>query len=191
MESSQNQEQESSQVQEVADQAREKAGEAAEQAKETAQSLAGQAQDRIREQVDQRSTEAGERVGGTAEDIRAVGEELRNKGKDGPAKVADQAADRIDRAGSYLRESDAERILNDVENFGRSRPWAVLAGGVVAGLAAARFLKASSRERYSSQQAGRSTAAKDTGPELTSGAVTTSPAEPTQESPVASPAGVR
>jgi len=191
MDTSQQQGQDKGQAQEVTGQAREKAGEAAEQAKETAQSLAGQAQDRIREQVDQRSTEAGEQVGSTAQDVRSVGEELRKQGKDRPAKVAEQAADRIDRAGTYLRESNAERILNDVESFGRSRPWAVLAGGVVAGLAAARFLKASSRERYSSQQAGRSTAAKDTGPELTSGAVTTSPAEPTQESPVASPAGVR
>jgi hypothetical protein len=190
MESSQNQEQESSQVQEVADQAREKAGEAAEQAKETAHSLAGQAQDRIREQVDQRSTEAGERVGGTAEDIRAVGEELRNKGKDGPAKVADQAADRIDRAGSYLRESDAERILNDVENLGRSRPWAVLAGGVVVGLAAARFLKASSRERYSSRQAGGSTSGNGTGRELAPGSAATGSSAPTQEVG-ATPAGVR
>jgi hypothetical protein len=190
MESSQNQEQESSQVQEAADQAREKAGEAAGQAKETAQNLAGQAQDRIREQVDQRSTEAGERVGGTAEDIRAVGEELRNQGKDGPAKVADQAADRIDRAGNYLRESDAERILNDVENFGRSRPWAVLAGGVVVGLAAARFLNASSRERYSSRQASQTTSGNGTGRELTPGGTTLASSAPTQEVAV-TPAGVR
>ena len=114
--------------------------------------MASQAQDRIREQVDQRSTEVGERVGSTAHDIRSVGEELRKQGKEGPAKVADQAADRIERAGSYLRDSDSDRILNDVEDFGRQRPWAVLAGAVVVGVAAARFLKASSQRRYSGQQ---------------------------------------
>src|SRR3954451_6743301 len=190
MESSQNQEQESSQVQEDADQAREKAGEAAEQVQEVAHSLAGQAQDRIREQVDQRSTEAGERVGGTAEDIRAVGEELRNKGKDGPAKVAHQAADRIDRAGSYLRESDAERILNDVENLGRSRPWAVLAGGVVVGLAAAGSPTPGTRERYSSRQAGGSTSGNGTDRELAPGSAATGSSAPTQEA-VSTPAGVR
>jgi hypothetical protein len=150
MESSQGQDQGTGQ--QVADQAREKAGEAAEQAKQTAHNAASQAQDRIREQVDQRSTEAGERVNSTAQDIRSVSEELRNQGKDAPAKIADQTADRIERAGSYLRDSDADRILNDVEDFGRSRPWAVLAGAVVVGAAAARFLKASSRSRYSERQ---------------------------------------
>jgi hypothetical protein len=143
---------ETGQAQQVADQAREKVGEAAEQAREKAQGLAGQAQDRFREQVNQRSTDAGDRVGSTAQDIRSVGEELRNQGKEGPAKIAEQAAERIDRAGTYLRDSDADRILSDAEDFGRSRPWAVLAGAVVVGFAAARFLKASSRQRYSERQ---------------------------------------
>ena len=83
-----------------------------------------------------------------------MGEELRKQGKEGPAKVVTQAAERIEGAGSYLRDSDSNRILNDVEDFGRSRPWAVLAGATLAGIAAARFLKASSRERYSSRQSG-------------------------------------
>jgi len=151
MEASQEQNQ-TGRAEQATEQAREKVGEATEQAKQTAQNAASQAQDRIREQVDQRSTEVGERVGSTAQDIRSVGEELRNQGKDGPAKVADQAADRIERAGSYMRDSDADRILNDVEDFGRQRPWAVLAGAVVVGVAAARFLKASSRRRYSGGQ---------------------------------------
>ena len=152
MEAPQTPDQETGQAQEVADQAREKVGEATEQAKETAQNVASQAQDRVREQVDQRSTEVGERVGSTALDIRSVGKELRNQGKEGPAKVADQAADRIERAGSYLRDSDSDRILNDIEDFGRQRPWAVLVGAVVVGVAAARFLKASSQRRYSGRQ---------------------------------------
>src|SRR4029450_4049763 len=156
MEASRQQHQESGQAQQVADQAREKVGEAAEQAKEKAHSLAGRTQDRIRERVGDRATQAGERVGSTAQDIRAVGEELRHQGKEGPAKIAEQAADRIDRAGTPVPASDAARTLNDVEAFGRSRPWAVLAGAVVVGFAAARFLKASSRERYSSRQSGAS-----------------------------------
>lgn len=130
------------------DQAKEAMGEAAGQAREAAHGVASQAQDRVREQIDQRSTEAGERVGSTAQDIRSVGEELQKQGKERPAKVARQAAERVDQAGSYLRESDSDRILSDIEDFGRRRPWAVLAGATVAGLAAARFLKASSRERY-------------------------------------------
>jgi ElaB/YqjD/DUF883 family membrane-anchored ribosome-binding protein len=122
------------------------------QAKEKAQTAAGQAKDKagsqLRSQVDQRSTDAGHRVGGIASDVRAVGESLREQGKDQPAKLAEQAADRAERLGSYLKESDADRILGDVEDFGRRQPWAVIAGGVALGFVASRLLKASSIDRY-------------------------------------------
>jgi len=191
MEASQGHDQ-TGQTQQVADQAREKVGEAAGQAKETAQNVASQAQDKVREQVDQRSTEAGERVGSTAEDIRSVGQELRNQGKEGPANVAEQAADRIDRAASYLRESDADRILSDVEDFGRRQPWVVLAGAAIAGFAAARFLKASSRERYSSRQ-GTGAATASSQRQLTPPATpaTETAATSVHREGVATPAGVR
>jgi hypothetical protein len=130
---------------------REKAQEVAGQAQEKAQEAAGQAQDMMREQVDQRSTQAGERISGTAHDLRSVGEELRNQGKDTPAKFADRGAEQIEKVGSYLSESDGDKLLSDVEDFGRRQPLAVLAGGLVVGMAAARFLKASSRSRYRSR----------------------------------------
>ena len=122
------------------------------QAKEKAQEAAGQAKQKagsqLRSQVDQRSTDAGHRVGGVASDVRAVEESLREQGKDQPAKLAEQAADRAERLGSYLKESDADRILGDVEDFGRRQQWAVIAGGVAVGLVASRFLKSSSIDRY-------------------------------------------
>jgi hypothetical protein len=123
-------------------------GSATDQAKDKAQEAAGQAKDTLRTQVDQRSTEAGHRVGTFATDVRSVGDQLRQQGKDQPAKLADQAADRAEQLSTYLKRSDADRILRDVEDFGRQRPWAVIAGGALLGLAAARFLKASSTRRY-------------------------------------------
>jgi hypothetical protein len=128
--------------------AKEQAQQQAEHVKQQAQQAGGKAKDKLREQVDQRSTQAGERVGSTVQDVRSVAEELRKQGKDQPAKLAEQAADRVERVGGYLKESDADRILRDVEDFGRSKPWAVALGGLALGFAAARFLKASSRERY-------------------------------------------
>jgi hypothetical protein len=127
------------------------AEQAKEKAKEQAQQAAGQARGALRGQVDQRSTMAGERVNSVASDMRSVGEQLREQGKDQPAKLAEQAADRAERVGSYLRDSDADRILQDIEEFGRRQPWAVMAGGVALGLVASRFLKASSSRRYESR----------------------------------------
>jgi hypothetical protein len=120
----------------------------ADQAKDKAREQAQQAKGALRSQVDQRSTEAGEKVGGMASDVRSVGDQLREQGKDQPAKLADQAADRAERLGSYLQDNDADRILGDLEDFGRRQPWAVVAGGVALGLVASRFLKASSSRRY-------------------------------------------
>jgi ElaB/YqjD/DUF883 family membrane-anchored ribosome-binding protein len=126
-------------VQEVAGQAQEKAGQAADQART-----------KVREQVDQRSTQIGEQISSNASDARSVADELRKQGKDGPARMADQAADRVERVGSYLTEADGDRILHDVEDFGRRNPWAAALGGLAIGFAASRLLKASSSRRYQS-----------------------------------------
>jgi ElaB/YqjD/DUF883 family membrane-anchored ribosome-binding protein len=122
--------------------------EAKDQAREKIQEAGGQAKGRVRDEVDRRSSEAGERVTAAASDARSVGEELRRQGKDRPAELADRAASRAERVGSYLQESDADRILGDVEDFGRRQPWAVVASAFAIGFVASRFLKASSRDRY-------------------------------------------
>jgi hypothetical protein len=121
---------------------------AKQKAQETAQKAAGQAQSRLRQQVDQRSTQAGEQVSTTVSDVRSVAEQLREQGKDKPAQLAEQAADRVERVGDYLKRSDGDTILQDVEEFGRRQPWAVMFGGLAAGFLASRFLKASSSRRY-------------------------------------------
>jgi ElaB/YqjD/DUF883 family membrane-anchored ribosome-binding protein len=140
------------QVQEVAGQAQEKVQEVAGQAQEKVQEAAGQARGRLREQVDQRTTQASEQVSTTARDIRSVAEELRKQEKEGPARVAEQAADRVERVGSYLGEADADRLLTDVEDFARRQPWAMAAAGLAVGFLASRFLKASSSQRYHADQ---------------------------------------
>jgi hypothetical protein len=89
-----------------------------------------------------------EQVNTVADDVRSVASELRNQGKDKPAQYAEQAAERVQSVGQWLERSDGDQLLSDVENFARRNPWAVAAGGLVLGLAASRFLKASSSERY-------------------------------------------
>jgi hypothetical protein len=137
--------------------AQDKAQEVAGQAQEKAREAAGKAQEGIRQQLDDRSTQAGEQVSSTAQDLRSVGEELRKQGKDTPAKLADRAAEQTEKVGSYLKGKGPEEMLHDVEDFGRQRPWAVMAGGLALGVVAARFLKASSRSRYQQQGGTRPT----------------------------------
>ena len=147
--------QQGAQDQGTMDAAREQVQEQAQRAAEQARGLASQAGDQARGLVDQRSTQAGEQIGRQADDLRATADQLRRQGKDGPAKVAEQAAERAERLGGYLRDSDADRILSDVERMARENPWAVVAGGIALGFAASRFLKASSRKRYEASTADR------------------------------------
>jgi hypothetical protein len=133
---------------ETATDVRGQAQETAQQAQEKAQQVASKASDQARTQIDQRSTDLGHRVTSTADDIRSVGQQLRDQGKDQPAKLAEQAAGHVERVGGWLRDSDSDRLLSDVEDFGRRQPWAFALGGLALGIAASRFLKASSTQRY-------------------------------------------
>jgi len=126
------------------EQVQDKAQDAQEKVKEGAQ----QVQARMRDQVDQRSTQAGEQVSATADALRTTSRQLRDQGQDGPAQAAEKVAHHAERVGGYLSESNADRILGDLEDFGRRQPLAVLGIGLAAGFVASRFLKASSRERY-------------------------------------------
>jgi hypothetical protein len=128
-------------------QVQEQAQVAQEKVKEGAETL----KSRMRDQVDERSTQVGEDVSSSAQALRSTSERLREEGKDGPARAADQAADRAERIGGYLTEADADRMLRDVEDFGRRQPAAIAAIGLAAGFAASRFLKASSSSRYANR----------------------------------------
>jgi len=132
----------------TADRAKEQVQEKAQVAQEKLSGTTETMRSRMREQVDQRSTQAGEQVRSTAEALRSTSQKLREEGRDGPARAADRAAEQAEKVGGYLEQSDADRILGDVEDFGRRQPLAVAAIGLALGFAASRFLKASSRSRY-------------------------------------------
>jgi hypothetical protein len=136
------------------DNAKQQVQEKAETAQEKLKSGAQQAQARMHEQVDQRSTQAGEQVSATAEALRTTSRKLRDEGQDAPAQAAETVAHHAERLGGYLSDSSADRILADLEDFGRRQPMAIVGLGVVAGFMASRFLKASSRDRYQGRPTG-------------------------------------
>lgn len=153
----------------VQEKARETAQQVTGQVQEKTQEARQQARSRLRDEVDRRSTQAGEQVRPMADALRKTGEELRGQGNESQANVAEQVAQRVDRLGGYLTEANADRFLQDIEDFGRRRPWALAAGGVVLGFLASRFLKASSAERARGAGDGTWTAAARPGLEPTGG----------------------
>ena len=130
------------------------AQQAQQKVQEKAEEVRGQVSSRVREQVDTRSTQVGDQITSVADAMRRTGQSLRDEGNDAPAKVTDVVAERADRLGGYLRESDGDAILRDVEQLARRQPWLFAAGGLALGLIASRFLKASSGGRYRSQNGG-------------------------------------
>ncbi len=180
-------------AQQVSGQTKEKTQQVAGQVQEKTQQVKGQAGSRLREQVDQRSTQLGEQTQSLAGTVRQTAEQLRNQGNDRHAQVAEQAADRVERMGSYLRDSDGDKILGDVEDFARRRPWVVGGAGALLGFIASRFLKASSGQRYESRQPSYATSTygtyEGTYPDLPSAPVGTAYVDETG-SPYVSGAGV-
>ena len=122
----------------------------AQQVTDKAKEVGGNVQDRMKEQVDTRSTQAGDQVSSVSQAMHDMGDQLRSQGNDLPAQLAHQLAERADQLGQYLRQADADQILSDVEDFGRRQPWVMAAAGLALGVAAARFMKASSKRRYES-----------------------------------------
>lgn len=137
----------------LAEQASVQVQEAASAAQEKASELREEGSARLRDQVDQRSTQAGSQVRSLAEALRKSGNELRTEGNSNAAQLTSQAADRLERFGSYLEEMRGDEVMRDLESFARRRPWMLAGLGLLAGAAAARFMKASSEQRYDNGRA--------------------------------------
>lgn len=118
-------------------------------AQEKASELREQGTARLRDQFDQRSSQAGTQMRSLANALRRSGDELGREGNGGTAQqLTGQAADRIERLGGYLEQKSGDELMRDVEAFARRRPWMLAGLGALVGAAAARFLKASSEQRY-------------------------------------------
>jgi len=110
--------------------------------------------DRLRTELNARTIDAGDRLVRVADDLGAVADGLAERGSAQPAKLAAEVAQQSRSLGTYLKDSDTERLMADAEDLMRREPAAVAAGAALAGFVAARFLKASAHQRYV-QRAGQ------------------------------------
>lgn len=121
---------------ELASEAKQASAEAAHEAKRRASQLADREKDRL--------------AGGIESVHRSIADaadRLRQEDKPELAAYVEIAAEKTEKASSYLRQRDLSRITADVENLARRSPEIVMGGMVIAGLAVARFLKASGERR--------------------------------------------
>ena len=139
----------------MSEQVKERAAEGAQQIQEKASEAKQQTRERLRQQVDSRSNTTGEQMTKTGSALRQTAERLRGDQQEQQANVLDAVAERTERLGRYLSETDGDQLLRDVERFARQRPWVVAGGGAILGFLAARFTKASSSRRYEAYGNGR------------------------------------
>ena len=135
----------------IVDQAKSDLGDVASNVQEKAVELKEQGRGKLGETLDRRTTEAGGQVRQAAQVLRQSGSQMLTQAEGNGQQVAhftEVAADRVEQFGGYLERTSGDQLLRDAEDFARRRPWMVAGFGVVAGLAASRFLKASSERRY-------------------------------------------
>jgi hypothetical protein len=137
------------------EQVKERVGEGAQQIQQKASEAKSQTRERVREQIDTRSTQTGEQMTGAASALRQTAERLRGEGQASQASLIDQIAQRADQIGRYLTQTDGDHMLRDVERVARRQPWLVAAAGALMGFVGARFMKASSTNRYEANGYGR------------------------------------
>jgi hypothetical protein len=128
----------------------------AEQAQEKVQQTAQQASQKsveyLRQQTEARAGQASEELRAVSDALRRSGHALHADGKSASASAVDGVTQGIERLSDYLGSTPGDRMLHDIESFGRRRPWGMVGIGLGIGLVASRFLKASSSNRYASSQ---------------------------------------
>jgi hypothetical protein len=120
---------------------------AADLAQEKAVEVKERGSSRLQSELDSRSRQLGDQLLSVAQSLRSSGAQLEGQGDDPATKLTAPAAHQIERVGSYLQRSSGGELMTDIESFARQRPWMLTAVGVLTGVAAARFVKASSDRR--------------------------------------------
>ena len=104
--------------------------------------VTGTAQQQVGTQVESQLGRGADMLDQVSRAIRQSGEQLRGE-QPQIASFADTAAQQVDRAGQYLRQTDFQGLVRGAEDFARRQPAVFLGGALALGLVASRFLKAS------------------------------------------------
>ena len=121
------------------------------QIKGGARSLADRAREQVAGYADSQKGMITQQIDTIAQAIRQAGEELGAGQQTQASRLVDQAAGGLESLSQAIQDADIDDVLDSVRRFGRSNPTLFIGGAVLAGMALARFARASSRSHYQSQ----------------------------------------
>jgi F0F1-type ATP synthase membrane subunit b/b' len=131
----------------VKDTATATAQEVADRVKERAKQTGDKIKEQSRSFLNEQKTRVGAEIRMYSETARRAAEQLKGESDTNLAQYVSTAADRLDQLGSRIQERDLGELVDDVEDIARRRPEVFYGGLFVAGMAVARFLKASKQRR--------------------------------------------
>jgi glucan phosphorylase len=130
----------------VAQQAAQQAGQLVDQVQQQAGTVAQQVQGQARSQLAAQKDNVASSLGGLAQAARQIGDQMRQSGQAPLAQYADNTANQIQQSANYLHNRTIDQLIGDIEDFARRQPAVFIAGGLVLGMLAARFIKSSSQQ---------------------------------------------
>jgi hypothetical protein len=85
-----------------------------------------------------------EQLNDTAGALRETGAQMDENNRS--ADLVRMSARKIEQLGGYLGSREIDDIMDDLQQYARSKPWMIMGGAFVLGIAAARFIKAGGRQ---------------------------------------------
>jgi len=103
------------------------------------------AQHVIRNEFTLRKEEAAWSFGNLARIARQAAVQLRQQHQDSVAQITERAAEQLEQASVSLHQKDFDQLVADLEDFARQQPALFIAGSLVLGITAVRFIKSTSQ----------------------------------------------
>ncbi|HEX6508428.1 MAG TPA: hypothetical protein VF221_12410 [Chloroflexota bacterium] len=147
----------------VTEQVKQGTQQVAQQTQQTAGQVVEGARNQAMSYADTQKQQAAQSLHGVAQALRQTGENLRAQNQDPVGRYADVAAERVENFTTYVEKTPVQQMVQDVEYVARRHSTLFLGGAALLGFAAARFLKASSRNVGNGQYGGESNRSRYSG----------------------------
>lgn len=133
------------------EQIREETLDLAEQAREQVGGATGSARGFLRGQADKGTSQVGDYMSRLSQDLQKASGQLSQQNSPA-AGVVEMAAERMASAADYMRSTDLDSMVGDLESLARRYPRAFAASGLALGFLVSRFVRTAARAPQAEQQ---------------------------------------